>query len=187
MEMTQDVDVFVQQEEITPKKRKPRTAKPKVKLSPEYAEYLDPKKTIMKMEAVLKRLKISRYTFLDLVREGVLPCGSIASKHFVPKEGLLEYLNNVHLVKRTNEDDVPVYNRIGEPMPKLTVSKEKLEELPDLKTAEEMAKRLGVTPKTIVYYCANGELPCYKVGSTYRISEEDWENQLKDLVDKPSE
>lgn len=50
----------------------------------------------------------------------------------------------------------------------------------EILTLEEVAKILNLKVSTIRKYCRHGELPCIKIGRSYRVEKKDLENFLLD-------
>jgi len=180
--MMHDKDDFEQTGDIGSEKQISNTKKPILRKDAGIGDYLDIKKTLLKKEALLRKLRLSPDTYNELVREGLFLSGALGTKQFVVKESFLKYLNSVHFEKRTNDDDPLVYNRLGKLMPKLTVAKKQITEIPDFKPTSEFAERIGFTEKSIVLYCTMGTFSWYRISGVYRISEEDWEDGLYRLV-----
>jgi len=180
--MMHDRDDFGQTGDIDSEKQTRNAKKPILRKDTGIGDYLDIKKTLLKKEALLRILKLSPDTYNELVREGLFLNGALGTKQFVVQESFLNYLNSVHFEKRTNDDDPPVYNRLGKLMPKLTIAKKQIIEIPDFRTTSELAERIGFTGKSIVMYCTQGTFSWYRIGGVYRISEEDWEDGLYKLI-----
>lgn len=146
--------------------------------------YLDSNKKYLSGEYVMKRLGISEKTLIALAESGEFGLGRVGGRIIVDKESLLRYLDRCHFVGAESPDDEVVFDSKGRIKPGLTYVKEKHTEVPELKKISEFAKRL-VPPldnRSFIRHCDIGTFYHYRIGTTYKMSEEDWEKSLEKIT-----
>lgn len=142
--------------------------------------YLDMNQRFLDGETVAKKLDISIKTLITLGESGEFILGRVGGRIIVNKDSLLEYLDRYHFVGAESPDDEVVYDSKGNIKPGLTRVKEKHTEIPQLKKVSEFAKRLvpPLNVRSFIRHCDLGTFYHYRIGSSYKMSEEDWEKSL---------
>jgi len=146
--------------------------------------HLDYEKKYLYGSYVAERLDISEKTLIALAESGEFGLGRVGGRIIVDKESLLRYLDRCHFVGAESPDDEVVFDSKGKIKPGLTYVKEKHTEVPQLKKISVFAQRLQppLDNRSFIRHCDIGTFYHYRIGTSYKMSEEDWERSLKKIT-----
>lgn len=125
---------------------------------------------------VTEKLDISEKTLIALAESGEFELGRVAGRIVVNKKSLLEFLDRFHFMAAESPDDPPAYDAKGRIKKGLTLVKEKHTEIPTLKKISEFAIRMypPMDDRTFIRHCDIGTFIHYRIGTSYKMSEEDF-------------
>lgn len=145
-------------------------------------QYLDENKVFIFGDGIAEKLDISNKTLFSLAESGEFDLGRIAGKKIINKPQLLAFLDRYHFVGIENEnDDIAIDNK-GRLKTGLTYIKEKHTDIPILKPIEFFAKELRMDKRNFIRHCDIGTFYHYRIGTSYKMSIEDWEKSLKKIT-----
>ena len=150
----------------------------------EGAEYysLGKPKTFLKGEVVQEKLGIKEKTLTILAESGEFALGRVGGSKVIIAETLFDFLDRYHFTKRENPEDPPAIDPRGRIRKNLTYVKKKHTEVPTLRPIKDFAKDLGVEERTFQRHCEIGTFPHYRIGSLYKMSEEDYTEALMKIA-----
>jgi len=135
-------------------------------------------------EAVSASLGVSEKTLITLAQMGEFELGRIAGKIIIEKASLLSFLNRSHLVGTKGSGEPPAYDGSGKVKPFLSFVPRRHTEIPLLKKISEFTLRTDppLDGRSFIQHCDSGTFYHYRIGTTYRLSEEDWTNSLRRIT-----
>lgn len=148
--------------------------------------YYDKGKNFIHGDIVRERLGISEKTLITLGESGEFGLGRVAGRIFVDKKSLLKYLDKCHLVGKETGSDETAYDNKGKIKKDLTYVREKHTTIPKLNKVKYYAEERMVDPmdtRNFIRHCDIGTFYHYRIGTAYKMSEDDWEKSLKRITD----
>lgn len=133
---------------------------------------------------VASRLDITEKTLSILAESGEFQLGRVAGRLVVDKKSLMAYLDRNHFVGRENDSQPIVYDSKGRIKKELTLVGDTHADVPELKNIREFAVRLYLDDRSFLRHCETGTFPHYRIGTNYKMSENDWIDGLKRVTEK---
>jgi len=149
---------------------------------------IDPLGLYLDINYVAKRLDITTRMLTMMGMRGEIEIGKLGTKTWVSKKSVLDYLNARHFTKR-QEDDEGIFptnhkGRRTDVEPTLTLHKEKLTEIPQLKSATVFAKFLGCSKRSFTRLCDAGHIDHFRIGTLYKVSVSDFYKHFREEIKK---
>ena len=132
----------------------------------------------VKGEYVVKQLGITEKTLITLSEGGEFAMGRIAGIMVVDTVSLFTYLDRVHFKKASSEEEELAVDAKGRVKVDLTFVGTPHTDIPTLRPVNEYAKILGLDDRTFIRHCDTGTFRHYRIGSLYKMSEEDFSESL---------
>ena len=134
--------------------------------------------TFLSGDYVLERLGIADKTLTTLAESGEFALGRIAGRIVIIAETFFDFLDRYHFTKRENPDDPVAIDPKGKILHNLTYVKKKHTYVPKLRPIKDFAEDLGLEDRTFTRHCEIGTFTHYRIGSLYKMSEEDYTESL---------
>lgn len=149
---------------------------------------IDPLGLYLDINYVAKRLDITTRMLTMMGMRGEIEIGKLGTKTWVSKKSVLDYLNARHFTKRQEGDEgiFPTNHkgRRTDVEPTLTLHKEKLTEIPQLKSATVFAKFLGCSKRSFTRLCDAGHIDHFRIGTLYKVSVSDFYKHFREEIKK---
>lgn len=135
-------------------------------------------------ELVSLQLKISTQTLVKLAQMGEFELGKINNKIIIEKKSFLSFLDRSHFSGDKSTGNIPAYDNSGNLKPLLSFSPKKHTEIPNLKKISDFILRTDppLDARNFIRHCDIGTFCHYRIGTMYRLSEEDWTKSLQRIT-----
>lgn len=141
--------------------------------------FLDEQRNYMFASEVARRLDITEKTLQTLARSGEFVVARLGPRTIVDVKSLLHYLDRCHFTKRTDTSQEVAVDNKGKIKHNLTYHPQKHTEIPTLRPVDQYAAILHFDVRTFIHHCDNGTFTHYRIGTTYKMSEADWQESLR--------
>jgi hypothetical protein len=149
--------------------------------SEEFLKLGDPNAFIMG-DVVLERLGITDKTLTTLAESGEFALGRIGGSRIIIAKTFFDFLDRYHFTKRRDPNDPVAIDPRGRIKKHLTYVKKKHTEVPKLRPIKDFIDDLGIEERTFVRHCELGTFTHYRIGSLYKMSEEDYTASLLEVA-----
>ena len=144
--------------------------------------YLDYDNQFLSGKQVAKKIDISMKTLGLLAESGEFELGRIGGEMVVEKESFMRYLDRYHFKKAESSDDPPVFDANGRLKEGLTMVGIPHTEVPELKKIHHFSERIPMENRSFIRHCDSGTFQHYRIGSSYKMSEDDWLKSLENIT-----
>lgn len=144
----------------------------------EYSIFLDEENNFIKGEYVLEQLGITEKSLYTLA-EKEFGVGRIAGRIVVNAIEFFRYLDRVYFRGRTSPEEEPAILNKGKVNTALTLVNEHHTTIPKLYPIHYFAEKIGLDDRTFIRHCDTGTFFHYRIGSLYKMSQEDWKRSLE--------
>lgn len=141
-------------------------------------------KAFLKGEFVLERIGITDKTLTTLAESGEFALGRVGGAKVVIADTLYAYLDRCHFRKRRSPDEPVAIDSRGNIKKNLTYVDEKHTSVPKLRPFKDFAKDLGLEERTFLRHCEIGTFTHYRIGSLYKMTEEDYTAALRVVAEE---
>lgn len=135
-------------------------------------------KTFILGDYVLERLGIADKTLITLAESGEFALGRIGGRKIIIADTFFDFLDRYHFKKRESPDEPVAIDSRGRIKKNLTYVKKKHTYIPKLRPIRDFVEDLGIEERTFVRHCEIGTFIHYRIGSLYKMSEEDYTESL---------
>ncbi len=149
----------------------------KVDIGEEFLKLGKPR-TFILGDVILERLGITEKTLITLAESGEFALGRIGGRKVVVAETFFDFLDRYHFTKREKPEDPVAIDPKGRIKKHLTYVKKKHTYVPKLRPIKDFVEDLGIEERTFLRHCELGTFIHYRIGSLYKMSEEDYTESL---------